>query len=155
MAVALSDVSQHASPPKTAVALAVVPGRRRVAWLFVTLMMVVTAAMGGTVFLNTRLAERQIKIDQLDGDVRDQQKRFEQLRARRAELRSPIRLADEASKLGMFPAGESDFVAVNPSDLAVVIAASGRVDGIDSDTIAGHEPLDQHRYVKQITAQDP
>ena len=49
------------------------------------------------------------------------------LRSRRAELRSPTRLAGTAEALGMSPGGEIEYVPVDPMVLAVTIARTGEV----------------------------
>ena len=41
-------------------------------------------------------------------------------RTQRAELRSPGRLAEEAAKLGMVPATQTEFVSLDADDVATV-----------------------------------
>ena len=85
--------------------LTVVPGRRRMAWFAVGLTMLVGLVLTGALLLHTRLAERQLQIDSLERSVREERQQFDVLRAQRAELRSPARLADAASVLGMGDVG--------------------------------------------------
>ena len=77
------------------------PGRRRFAWFAVGLTVLVGGVLIGAVLLHTRLAERQLEIDALERAVRVEQEQFDVLRAQRAELRSPTRLAVAAGALGM------------------------------------------------------
>ncbi|HZB41269.1 MAG TPA: hypothetical protein VE487_09910 [Ilumatobacter sp.] len=145
--------------PRRAIAtpLTVVPGRRRMAWFAVGLTMLVGVVLTGALLLHTRLAERQLEIDALERSVREEQQQFDVLRAQRAELRSPTRLAVSAGALGMSPGLESQFIAVDPMLLAVTIARTGEMpasrDDVTSD--ARLRPLDQFRVVKSLRAEAP
>jgi hypothetical protein len=137
--------------------LTVVPGRRRMAWFAVGLTMLVGVVLTGALLLHTRLAERQLEIDALERSVREEQQQFDVLRAQRAELRSPTRLAVAAGALGMSPGLESQFIAVDPMVLAITIAGTGEMpasaDDVTSD--ARLRPLDQFRVVKSLSAEAP
>ncbi|MEO6570296.1 MAG: hypothetical protein ABIO83_02000, partial [Ilumatobacteraceae bacterium] len=133
-------------------------GRRRVAWFAVTLVVLSSMAMMGAVYVHTRIAERQLTIDDLERTVRQAQTDFDVLRAQRAELRSPTRLSVEAGSLGMAPGDENDFVPVDPMVLAITIARTGEVpvgDEIVAGSTARLEPLDQFRLVKSVSAEAP
>ena len=137
--------------------LTVVPGRRRMAWFAVGLTMLVGLVLTGALLLHTRLAERQLQIDSLERSVREERQQFDVLRAQRAELRSPARLADAASALGMSPGLESQFISVDPMVLAITIARTGEVPAGEDD-LAGDarlRPLDQFRIVKSLNAEAP
>jgi hypothetical protein len=138
--------------------LAVVPGRRRVAWFAVGLTLLIGGVLIGAVLLHTRLAERQLEIDALERSVRAEQEQFDVLRAERAELRSPTHLADAARALGMSPGLEGEFIAVDPMVLAVTIARTGELpvsDAIVDGSNARMRPLDQFRVVKSLDAESP
>lgn len=138
--------------------LALVPRRRRVAWFAVTVTVLISAVMMGAVYLHTQIAERQLEIDRLDRRVRVAQEEFDILRAERAELRSPTRLAERASVLGMAPGRESEFAVVDPMTVAVTVARTGELpfsDEIDLESNARLEPLDQFRLVKEVSAETP
>lgn len=141
--------------------LSVVPGRRRVAGFVVLLTVLVGVVMIGAVLLHTRLAERQLEIDQLDRAMRAEQEQFDVLRAERAELRSPTRLAVGAGALGMVPGTESEFVTVDPFLLAVTVARTGELpvtDPLEDGIAAGSarmRPLDQFRLVKTLSSEAP
>ena len=106
--------------------------------------------MVGRVLLHTRIAERQLEIDRLERSVAQEQEQFDVLRAQRAELRSPTRLAVSAGALGMAPGDESEFVAVDPMMLAITIARTGELPAADGSSPAPtrSRPLDQFRLVK-------
>lgn len=151
------DRAPAASPaPKPA--LAVVQGRRRVAWFAVALSVMMGGVMIGALTLHTRISERQLRIDGLERSVHQAQTDFDILRAERAELRSPTRLADRARQLGMVPGDESTFVVVDPMTYAIVIATTGEVPvaeviGVGANTRL--EPLDQFRVVKSASSEAP
>lgn len=138
--------------------LALVPARRRVAWFAVLLTVLVSAVMMGAIGLHTRIAERQLEIDELERSVRAAQEEFDVLRSQRAELRSPTRVAAEAEAIGMVIGSESQFVAVDPMTLAVTIARTGQMP-IDDEIVVGSdqllEPLDQFRLVKEVSSEAP
>lgn len=138
--------------------LAVVEGRRRVAWFAVTLSVMIGGIMIGALTLHTRISERQLHIDDLERSVRQAQTDFDILRAERAELRSPTRLAERAALLGMVPGSESEFVAVDPMTYAVLIATTGEVpiaEVIGAGANTRLEPLDQFRLVKSASSEAP
>jgi hypothetical protein len=141
--------------------LTVVPGRRRMAWFAVGLTMLVGVVLTGALLLHTRLAERQLEIDALERSVREEQQQFDVLRAQRAELRSPTRLAVSAGALGMSPGLESQFIAIDPMLLAVTIARTGEMPAgrdVTSDPVTSDarlRPLDQFRVVKSLRAEAP
>lgn len=163
MAVPVRHRSQVAAPAgrsatETAPRLAVVQGRRRVAWFAVTLAVMIGGVMVGALALHTRIAERQLQIDTLERSVRQAQTDFDVLRAQRAELRSPTRLADRARELGMVPGDESEFLTVEPMAYAVMIATTGEVpvaEVIGAGANTRLEPLDQFRLVKSVSSEAP
>ncbi len=137
--------------------LTVVPGRRRMAWFAVGLTLLVGLVLTGALLLHTRLAERQLQIDALERSVREERQQYDVLRAQRAELRSPTRLAVSAGVLGMSPGLESQFIGVDPMVLAITIARTGELPASDDD-LAGDarlRPLDQFRIVKSLSAEAP
>lgn len=138
--------------------LTLVPARRRVAWFAVSLTVLVSAVMMGAIGLHTRIAERQLQIDELERSVRRSQEEFDVLRSQRAELRSPTRVAAEANAIGMVVGSESEFVAVDPMLLAITIARTGHIPNADEIVIGSDqylEPLDQFRLVKEVSSEAP
>lgn len=138
--------------------LAVVPGRRRAARFAIALTVMLSGVMMGAVYLHTRIAERQLEIDQLERSLRQAQEDFDVLRAERADLRSLTSLSAEALGLGMVPAAESEFISVDPMLLAVTIARTGEIP-VDDEIVLGStarlEPLDQFRLVKAVSSEAP
>jgi cell division protein FtsL len=139
------DRPRHRGAPRPD--LRIVPKPRAAVNAALVLGFVVVVLMLGTVVLHTRLAERQVQIDQLEQDVEASRSRFDVLRQQRAELRSPTRLALEAQHLGMIPAPRTEFLAVDPHTIAEVLAAAGIVDET-TGSITTTDPLDQIRRVK-------
>ena len=128
-------------------ALRVVPRRRLAANAAALAVVVIGILMLSTVVLHTRLSERQLEIDRLEREVVSAHGVFDVLRQQRAELRAPTRLASESSRLGMHPAPASDFLVVDPWELARVLATSGTIDPNDG-TLNQSDPLDQVRRVR-------
>lgn len=146
------------SPSTSGPQLAVVAGRRRVAWFVVTLSVMIGGVMVGALTLHTRISERQLQIDRLERSVREAQTDFDVLRAERAVLRSPTRLAERAGQLGMMPGDESEFLLVEPMTYAILIASTGEVpvaDVIGAGANTRLEPLDQFRLVKSVSSETP
>lgn len=144
--------------PESRPQLAVVEGRRRVAWFAVSLAVMIGGIMIGALTLHTRISERQLRIDTLERSVRQAQTDFDILRAERAELRSPTRLAERAGQLGMVPGDESEFVDVDPMTYAIVIATTGEIPIADVIGVGANtrlEPLDQFRLVKSASSEAP
>ena len=127
--------------------LRVVPVQRRTAGLVFLAAIVLAGLMLGAAVLNTTLAERQLRVDELEQDVAESRARFDVLRGQRAELRSPGRLSREATALGMFAATAGTFVRVSPDVYAQALAASGSIDEAER-IVRGEQPLDQFRRVK-------
>jgi hypothetical protein len=149
---ATTSSRRSAAKPAAKPALVVVERKRRwpaivagIAWstLFVGL-------LGAAVF-HTQLAERQLRIDRLERAVDQQRELFDELRYERAELRSPVRLAEAARALGMERGDTGEFVRVTPEALARQIAAAGSVDGGTSRVVIDTDPLQQFREVKAVT----
>ena len=139
-----------------------VPARRRLAGFVVIVTFLVAALMMGAVLLHTTIAERQLEFDRLDRGVRAAQADFDMLRAERAELRSPTRIAELARGLGMGPGEESTFVDVDPMRLAEAIATTGVVPigdqaTADLDTPIGIDlaPIEQFLLVKRVSGVQP
>lgn len=150
-------VRKKADAPKSqrrsAPALRVVRSRSRVpALIFGSLLFIVMAAGLGAAVFHTQLAERQLRIDQLDRQVEAERDRFDQLRNTRAALRSPQRIADAATALGMVGGDNNRFIQIDPHALAVQIAAAGATDDDVSRVIVEVDPLDQFRDVKSVSA---
>lgn len=152
---ALAVRSQEAERSKRP-SLRVIQTRRRwpavVGSMLLTLMLV--AMLGAAVF-HTQLAQRQLRIDDLENQVQSERERFDELRRDRAVLRSPERIATEAAVLEMVRGESSRFIEVEPAALARQLAAAGVVDDDASRVIEETGPLDQFRDVKAVSAGQP
>ncbi len=155
---ALTAISPSRQAPRAVrPELVVVPGRRR-RWPAVLggmILVGVMAAMLGAAVFHTQLAERQLEIDDLERSVQAERDRFDELRHDRAVLRSPQRIADEATALGMVRGETSRFITVDPMELAVQLAAAGPTDGRTTSAIEDDDPLDQFRDVKSVSVGQP
>jgi cell division protein FtsL len=136
--------------------LAVVRRRRRwPALLAVVASVVVFLGLLGAAVFHTQLAERQLRLDRLDRAVAAERERFDELRYERAELRSPVRLAEAAGALGMRRGDVTEFLDVDPQLLARQIAAAGVIDDRAVRIAIDTDPLDQFRAVKAVTDEVP
>ena len=146
-----------AKQPNQAPALALTPTPRRrwpVALGGIALLVVLAGLLGAAVF-HTQLAERQIRIDGIERSVKEERERFDELRHRRAELRSPVRLAGAAEELGMVPGDTGEFVELDPWQLARQLAAAGVVDDSSRSVVIDTDPLEQFSDVKRVSAGQP
>jgi cell division protein FtsL len=136
--------------PETRPDLRVVPRRRAAVNAAFLLLVVVVALMLAAVVLHTRLTERQLEIDRREQEVTEARERFDVLRAQRAELRAPTRLALASTEQGMIVASNTEFVDADGRTLAKIIAAAGTIDEL-TDAVDPADPLDQIRRVKAAT----
>jgi cell division protein FtsL len=118
-------------------------------------LLVVLAGLLGVAVFHTQLAERQIRIDTIERSVSDERERFDELRYRRAELRSPVRLAGVADELGMVPGDIGEFIELDPWLFARQLAAAGMVDDSPGNVVIDTDPLEQFSDVKRVSAGQP
>jgi len=118
-----------------------VPERRPFASAAAGVLVVVFLAMLGLTTFQTRMAQQQVRIDQLQAEVDSAKERQELLLRRRAELRAPQRLAAESERLGMVQAEAIDFVTVDPAIYAQVLAASGRLTSMGDSGDSGDDSV--------------
>lgn len=118
------------------------------------LLIMLVAMLGAAVF-HTQLAQRQLRVDELERQVADERVRFDELRRDRAVLRSPQRISDEATALGMVPSDSVRFVEIDPMALARQLAAAGATDGDTARVIIDTGPLEQFRDVKAVSEGQP
>ncbi len=126
--------------------LVVVPRQRRTARLIAAGCAVVFGLMLGAAAFQTQLARRQLTMDTLDRDIRTAHESYDVLRRERAELRSPGRLSEEAAKLGMVPATQTEFVQLD-SDVVAVVQRSG-ADGSGDTAASIDEEFERYADVK-------
>ncbi|MBI4883270.1 MAG: hypothetical protein HY826_04365 [Actinobacteria bacterium] len=133
--------------------LALVPRRRRTARLIAAVCAPVFALMLGAAAFQTQLASRQLRLDTVDRQIRAAYDQYDLMRRERAELRSPGRLATEAAALGMVPAEQTQFLALDP-DIIATVQRSGAADDQAAPTGLGEE-FDQYADVKAQSSGAP
>lgn len=127
--------------------LVVVPRRRRTARLIAAGSTVLFGLMLGAAAFQTQLARRQLTLDTMDRSIRSAHEEYDVLRRERAELRSPGRLATEATKLGMVPASQTEFVTLDP-DLVATVQRSGTAGQTGDDDTTVDDEFEQYADVK-------
>ena len=133
--------------------LALVPRHRRTARLIAAICTPVFALMLGAAAFQTQLASRQVRLDTIDREIRAAYDQYDTMRRERAELRSPGRLAVEAAAIGMVPATQTQFVALDPDVIATVQRAGVGSDDHDSAGIG--EEFQQYADVKAQSGSAP
>lgn len=101
-----------------------VPQRRRIASILAPALVVVFLAMLGVTTFQTRMAEEQVKLDQLQVKVDKARALHQSLERERAELRSPVNLGREAATMKMGAAEAVGFVTVDAQTYTEVLATS-------------------------------
>ena len=152
---AIRGAAGAAQSKKPALTLAASRGRRWPAVLGGFALLVVLVAMLGAAVFHTQLAERQLEIGELERSVNDERERFDELRYRRAELRSPGRLAGAAGDLGMVRGDTGRFVELDSWATARQLAAAGVIDDASRQVIIDTDPLQQFSDVKRVSAGQP
>lgn len=107
----------------------------------------------GAVAFQTQIARNQLALDKTDRAVTAARDRYDVLRRQRAELRSPNRLAVEATRLGMAPAQSGEFMTITPDVVASVAASASGLPASVGDQ--GATSLDQFGEVKAVTGDVP
>jgi cell division protein FtsL len=112
-----------------------------VALVAITLMMLV-------VVFQTRLAEAQLGIDDIESQITSERSRYDELRLERSILREPERLVEQARALGMVPGSKTDFRSVDPLAVAEVLVSTS---GAQLQSILSNgNSLERYRIVKEI-----
>jgi hypothetical protein len=126
--------------------LVVVQRGGRVVGVVTIVASVLCALLFFAALLRTELAKQQMRLDGLNRSVVMARDHYSDLRHERAFLESPGRLSSEAAKLGMKPAGNARFIAVDPDIVATVLASTGDL----MDRVANEEtsPLDEFGRIK-------
>ena len=129
-------VRNDAHTPASRPTLVVAPRRRRAARMVSGVAAHIVVLMFGAVAMQVGLAQRQVTIDILDRRIREAHQTYDVLRRERAELRSPGRLVEQATRLGMSPPTETEYVALDPEVVAAVQRSGTHVDGDSNDSIS-------------------
>lgn len=139
----------HQSPIARVVNKRDAPARlRRFVFIAVGVAVAAITLMMLVVVFQTRLAETQLGIDDIESQITAERNRYDQLRLERSILREPGRLVEEARALGMVPGSKTDFRTVDPLAVAEVLVSVG---GSDPNSILGiKDPLERYGSVKAI-----
>jgi hypothetical protein len=129
------------------------PRRGRAMSLVVVCGIALFAMLIGTVAFQTQIAQKQLALDKVNKQVAAARDRYDTLRRQRAELRSPNRLAVEATRLMMGTGGSNEFMQITPEERAVVLAAAGQLP--DDIGGSGQTSLEEFGQVKAVTGDAP
>lgn len=106
--------------------LTVVPRRRKVASILAPALILVFVAMLGVTTFQTRMAQDQVELDQLQAKVVKARLLHQELERQQSDLRSPVRLGREATRLGLAPAEAVGFVSVDSDTYSGVLESASR-----------------------------
>lgn len=121
---------------------------RRFVFVAVGVALVAITLMMFVVVFQTRLAETQLGIDDIEAQISAERNRYDQLRLERSILREPARLVTEAGALGMVPGSKTDFREVDPMAVAEVLVSTG---GVDLQSVLSNKnPLERYGAVKEL-----
>jgi hypothetical protein len=117
--------------------LRVVPRRRPITAILAPVFALVFTGMLGITVFQTRMAQQQVQLDQLQVAVDKAQARHQELVRSQAELRSPQRIGLSAHTLGLVAPSAVGFVTVDRATYVDVVAGSGALTSNPSDGSAG------------------
>lgn len=146
---ATAGVAIARRPPQ----LSVVPLRRRTARTVTFISAFVFALMLGAAGFQTQVAARQLQLDRLDRDLRTAENQYDALRQQRSELRSPGRLTQAATALGMVEAKETNFMTISPEVVAAVQLSVGT--DLAATATTKDDDLTRFEHVKAATGANP
>jgi len=99
--------------------------------IFATLLAVAVA--------HTVLVEGQVRLDGLDGQLVEEQARYQQLRTQVAELESPTRIVQAAQEMGMVTPDDLKYLQPPAPDASTVGPTTGDDDEPGADPTVGEE----------------
>jgi cell division protein FtsL len=118
----------------------------------VTLTVLMFGALFGVAVSHALLIQSQIRLDDMDKQVADEQARYEQNRLEAAELQSPDRIIAAARELGMVEPTETVWLTPDEADEAGVTGEAG--DG-SSDADPADSPDTSYAEVKPYLGSTP
>lgn len=121
---------------------------RRLVFVAVGVAVGAIALMLTVVVFQTRLAETQLGLDDIEAQISAERNRYDQLRLDRSILREPGRLVTEAGALGMVPGSKTDFRPVDPLAVAEVLVSTAGVDL--QSVLSNRDPLERYGAVKAL-----
>ncbi|MEY4362551.1 MAG: hypothetical protein RL391_1857 [Actinomycetota bacterium] len=126
---------------------------RRAILTVLTVVIGLVVIMLAVVSFQTRLAERQLRIDRIEAQIQSERDRYNALRVERSALREPGRLEANALALGMEPGSGADFTSVDPITVAQVLVSTGGLDPELLETSA--DPFSAYGEFKSIVGGKP
>lgn len=126
---------------------------RRIILVVLTVVIGLVLVMLAVVSFQTRIAERQMRIDRIESQIQAERDRYNALRVERSRLREPGRLETNAMSLGMEPGQGADFTSVDPITVAQVLVSTG---GLDPDLLeTSADPFAAYGEFKSIVGGKP
>ena len=104
----------------------------------VAIIAVLGGGVGGVLYLNTKIDESGIRTEQARETSADLTLQIESLNRSIAELGATPRLAQEARKLGLVPAGDAAILVIDESGKSTVVGDPRPVRGGGAQTGGGH-----------------
>jgi cell division protein FtsB len=114
----------------------------------VTLTALMFSALFGVAVSHALLIQSQLRLDDMDKEVADEQARYEQLRLDVAELESPDRIIADAREMGMVDPTETVWLTPDEADAA-------GVDGEGTDPDDPDSPDTSYEEVKPYLGSTP
>lgn len=99
--------------------------RRRAGAVAICSIVVIFTFMISLAAFQAQLARNQLVLDTIESDLRTEQQAYDRSRAELARLESPQRIIDEATRLGMVPAGVPTYLAPSAGVVSEVLRAAG------------------------------
>lgn len=97
---------------------------RRLIGIVVAVVVAIVLVMLTVVAFQTRIAERQLRIDRIENQIAAERDRYDSLRLERSALRDPARLVAQAQALGMEPGRGAEFTVADPMTVAAVLVST-------------------------------
>lgn len=115
------------TPPERHLAFVPEESARTVSYV-VAVMLTILALVALVIGFQAFIAEQQLKLDQVTTDLRLARLNYDELRQKRADLLAPDYLREKARLMGMAQGLGSRFVEVPADVVAIVVAATGKMD---------------------------
>jgi cell division protein FtsL len=145
-----ADRPERQAPARPPLHVVETPTRRKANIAALTVMGVAAlfALLFGLVLFQTLLVQNQQRLDRIDAQVRDEQARYQRQRLQVAQLSSPARIVDEATKrLGLVPPPGTTYLAPPAASSDGSANASGS-NSASSSGAAGTDPMSSWSEVK-------
>ncbi len=122
----------QSAPPERHLELIAGATKRRLSY-FAAIVIALFVTVSSVIGFQAYIAQQQLTIDRISGELRLARAYSDQLRQQRMELLAPDFLREQARSLGMAPGLGSRFVEVPEDAVAAVAAAIGKMDPAIAD----------------------